>query len=195
MEFPVLDLRATTASLAAAAALLLVAAPASAQQQPWQQPQQQGQQQQQQEQPQQPQPSSGGYRLTLPAIETCHTAMMTLLKRAQADPALRAEQASQTEPDGTTPEQIADFMKKQAPASSALMASSGCPAETYVKIGLATMEAVEALNPSAPNAPPANLAPMARENAAFLQQNATRLQQIDQEAAAAENGPQMSQGR
>jgi hypothetical protein len=186
MEFPVLDARATTAGLAGLA-LLLIASPASAQQQQ--------QQQQPQQQPQQQQPSSGGYRLTLPAIETCHAAMMMLLNRTKTDPVLRAEQAAQTEPDGTTPEQIAAFMKKQAPASSALMASNGCPAEEYVRIGLATMEAVTALNASDPKAPPPNLPPMARENAAFLQQNAARLQQIDNEAAAAENAAPTPQGR
>lgn len=158
----------------AALVCLLVAAPALAQQPP-----------QQQQQPQQ-MPPSIGYKLTMQPIETCHKAMMTLLQRARTDAAIRAEQERTEQPEGDTVDQIVAFMRKQAPASTAIMNSNGCPPDQYVKIGFATAEAAMALQMIEQKGPTGTLTPIARENAAFIKANATRLQQIDQEADAAE---------
>jgi hypothetical protein len=185
----------------AALALLALALPASAaaQQQPWQQ-QQGPQSQQQQMQPQQgaPQqmPPSIGYRLAMQPIETCHKAMMALLQRAQTDPVIRAEQEKADQPEGDTVDQIVAFMKKSAPVSTANMVANGCPPDQYVKIGFASAEAAMALQMIEQKGPVGTLNPIARENATFLKANATRLQQIDAEADAAETtlNPQAAQG-
>jgi hypothetical protein len=179
----------------AAFALLALAVPtiAAAQQLPWQQQgpqssQSQGQQPMQQQQ----MPPSIGYKLSMKPIEACHTAMMSLLKRAQTDPAIRAEQSKTSQPEGDGPEQIAACMRKQAPTSTAFMISNGCSPEDYVKIGLASMEAIMALDVIDHKGKVDSLPPMARENAAFLKANATRLQAIDAEADAAENAAQLT---
>ncbi|GIL38436.1 hypothetical protein [Roseiterribacter gracilis] len=159
----------------AALVCLLFAAPAMAQMPP-----QQGAPQQQQ------MPPSIGYKLTMQPIETCHKAMMTLLQRARTDAAIRAEQERTEQPEGDTVDQIVNFMKKQAPASTAMMVANGCPPDQYVKIGFATAEAAMALQMIEQKGPTNTLTPIARENAAFIKANATRLQQIDSEADAAE---------
>lgn len=177
----------------AALALLLLATPAVAQQPqyapPGSSPPQYGQQQPNYGQPNgaPPQmPPSTGYRLSMQPIETCHRAMMSLLARAKTDPSIRAEQERTAQPDGDTPEQVVAFMRSQAPASTAFMSSNGCSPDEYVKIGLASMEGAMALDMIEHKGPVNTLSPSARANADFIRANATRLQQIDEEADRAE---------
>jgi hypothetical protein len=127
------------------------------------------------------------YRMTMPAMETCHKAMLVLLQRTKTDPKIKAEQQSEDEgPESASLEQLTAFMLKKAPASSALLTQNGCAPSEYMKIAMAGVEASMAEAVIEGKGKVDEVPAVAKENVTFLKQNAKRLQAMQAELAAAE---------
>ncbi|HYE48469.1 MAG TPA: hypothetical protein VEB20_02690 [Azospirillaceae bacterium] len=138
--------------------------------------------------------SQTGYKLTQKGVDACQGGFLAVYKEAAKNPALKAE--LQNMPDmgeDDSLDQFAGFMKAKAPLASGILQKNGCAPEELAKQMSALVEAGFAAMAAQAGGKTADLDPVIRENAAFLQANQGKFEKMQAEIDAAQKAAGLSE--